>query len=66
MEAICWKEKQAEKMARWIREDLARGIKQSKRTVRLAGQARLWACSDEQSILVGYHGRGRPVIVMAR
>lgn len=63
---MTWKEKQATKMARWLKEDLARGEKISKRTVRLAGQARLWSCSDEQSILVGYHGRGRPVIVLAR
>ena len=63
---MSWKEKQAEKMACWMKEDLAKGEKMSKRTIRLAGQARLWACSDEQSILVGYHGRGRPVIVLAR
>lgn len=61
-----WKEEQAKKMARWLKEDLARGEKLSKRTVRLAGQARLWASSDKQSILVGYHGQGRPVVVLAR
>jgi hypothetical protein len=66
MEAISWKEKQAQKMARWLQEDLARGIKQSKRTVRLAGQARLWANCDNEQILVGYHGRGQPVVVLAR
>lgn len=63
---MAWKEKQAEKMARWMREDLARGEKMSKRTIRLAGQARLWASSDDKSILVGFHGQGRPVVVLAR
>lgn len=63
---MTWKEKQAEKMARWLKEDLARGERLSKRTVRLAGLARLWASSDDRSILVGFHGQGRPVVVLVR
>ena len=63
---MAWKEKQAERLARWIKEDLARGERRSKRTIRLAGQARLWACLNEQSILVGFHGRGQPVVVLAK
>lgn len=64
--AMTWKEKQAEKMARWLKDDLAKGVARSKRTIRLAGQARLWACSDDEHILVGYHGRGNPVVVLER
>ena len=63
---MTWKEGQARKMARWLQADLAKGEKHSKRTVRLAGQARLWACSDSTHILVGYHGRGVPVVVAER
>jgi hypothetical protein len=61
-----WKMRQAEKMAKWMKEDLARGDKRSKRTIRLAGQARLWANWDSAHILVGFHGRGQPVVVYPR
>lgn len=54
-----------EKMAMRLAKSLARYGK-TKRSIALAGKARLWACTDERHILVGYHGKGNPVVVLPR
>lgn len=57
---MSYREKQAQRLARLIRDG------EQKQSVALAGKARLWASQDDRHILVGYYGRGNPVVVMER
>ena len=57
---MSYREKQAQRLARLIIDG------EQKQSVALAGKARLWASQDDRHILVGYYGRGNPVVVMER
>ena len=54
-----------ERMARRLARGLARHGR-TKASVALAGKCRLWATCDRETILVGYHGNGNPVVVQIK
>ena len=57
---MAYREKMAWRLAKFVRDG------KQKQSVALAGKARLWASQDDRHILVGYYGRGNPVVVMER